>query len=125
MPYPAPGIDRDSELIVVNAATGATAAPSVKSDAQFGSGKYAHIRVLTSYTAATVAKFAVWVWEGSAWYQLGDTDSPAALAPGTKPREARDFTVGRGALVYVQLQTLTGTNASASVVGADLSLERM
>jgi len=127
MAAPVDALSRWNALVIHDTITSATSAPVDDDDIQFNSGDYSRVRILTQYDTVTACNLAIWQWdrETEAWYPLGETDDVDALTPTGIATEARDVFVGRGCLLHIQAETLTGTNATVAVLGVDGSVEKV
>lgn len=98
-----------------------TTAPTTEAHEQFGSGHFDRIRVLCSYDDVTAATIAIWQWDSTteSWFYLGDSETVDALDPAGQTHEARDYHVGRGVPLHIQVAALatTGDGISVSVLG--------
>ena len=112
-----------SPLKIHDAITAATAAPSAVGDVQFGSKEYNRIRVFVDYTnTVTSLNLRLYQWNDTLakFYRVGDSDELEPLNP-TNGDEARDYFVGRGAFIHIQVEAITGTTQTATiwVMGVD------
>lgn len=117
-------IDSQRSPLKIHAAiAAASAAPSAVGDVQFGSGRYGRIRVFVDYggTTLTALNLRVYVWNDTLakFYRIVDSDDVEPLTPTmgalTLVDEARDFFVGRGSFVHVQVESIAGSSPSATV----------
>lgn len=122
-----PILDNVSKPIGTNPHTTTTAAPTLEADAHFSTKQYSRLRLYAKYSSLTALNVRVWAWDKTAaqWFVLGDSDAVDAFTPSNGRDEARDFFVGRGVYVHLQIATLTGTNASLWARGIDAGVERV
>lgn len=107
-----------SPLKIHDAITSASAAPSVEADVQFGAKEYGRIRVFVDYAnTVTLANLRLYVWNDTLakFYRIGDSDEIEPFSP-TLGDEARDYFVGRGAFVHIQLESFAGSASPAATV---------
>lgn len=117
-------IDGYRPKLLHNAIAAPSAAPTTVADVQFGAKQFSRIRVWCDYNAVTVCNLRLFVWDpvNSQWYRIGDSNDLDPLAPANGD-EARDYFVGRGAHVHVQVQAMTGTAITVRATGVDSGAE--
>lgn len=113
-------LNRFTPLLLHDGITASSATPTDDTGIQFTSHNFSRIRVLCDYTSVTAANLRLFVWDSvnSTWYRIGDSDDLDPLVPGDGD-EARDYFVGRGAFVHVQLEAFTGTSITIRAAGVD------
>lgn len=119
-----PLLDGFRPRLLHNAIAAPSAAPTTIDNIQFGSKQFARIRVWCDYNAVTAGNLRLFTWDpvNSQWYRIGDSNDLDPLVPANGD-ECRDYFVGRGALVHIQVQALTGTAITVRATGVDAGAE--